>query len=140
MSVALKTFLQSCRKVRAGGLLAILLEELANSLDEPPEALDAMPSGVRRAAEKVLGGQSGIEIDYFANELITTGYLHNHARMWFAAIWFTSSRRQRSGLSHQHLLDGDPAQTRSRGDGSRGATRQGKLPRSFVELKTVYRP
>ena len=52
------------------------------------EALDAMPSGVRRAAEKVLGGQSGIEIfDYFANELITTGYLHNHARMWFAAIW-----------------------------------------------------
>lgn len=77
------------------------------------EALDAMPSGVRRAAEKVLGGQSGIEIfDYFANELITTGYLHNHARMWFAAIWvheFKLPWQLGADFFHQHLLDGDPA-------------------------------
>ena len=52
------------------------------------EDLTEFGSGARRAADKVLGGHSGIEIfDYFANELISTGYLHNHARMWFAAIW-----------------------------------------------------
>jgi deoxyribodipyrimidine photo-lyase len=33
-------------------------------------------------------GRTGIEcFDAWANELITTGYLHNHARMWFASIW-----------------------------------------------------
>ena len=41
----------------------------------------------RRVAE-IEEGRSGVEImDYFADELRTTGYLHNHARMWFAGFW-----------------------------------------------------
>jgi deoxyribodipyrimidine photo-lyase len=51
-------------------------------------------------------------IDEFAHQLIQTGYLHNHARMWFAA-WLVHWRRVRwqTGARWflQHLLDGDPA-------------------------------
>ena len=51
-------------------------------------------------------------IDHFARELLDTGYLHNHARMWFAAWWV-----HQAGLPWEwgaaffmsHLLDGDPA-------------------------------
>ena len=51
-------------------------------------------------------------IDGFARELTDTGYLHNHARMWFAA-YVTHWRRIRwqAGARWflEHLLDGDPA-------------------------------
>ncbi len=77
------------------------------------EDLTELGSGARRAAGKVLGGQSGFEIfDYFADELISTGYLHNHARMWFAAIWiheFKLPWQLGADFFHQHLIDGDPA-------------------------------
>ncbi|MEO1191361.1 MAG: FAD-binding domain-containing protein [Pseudomonadota bacterium] len=45
-------------------------------------------------------------------ELLETGYLHNHARMWFASIWiFTLGLPWRLGADffYRHLLDGDPA-------------------------------
>jgi deoxyribodipyrimidine photo-lyase len=51
-------------------------------------------------------------IDYFANELVTTGYLHNHARMWFAAWWVHEARlpwQSGAAFFFRHLLDGDPA-------------------------------
>jgi deoxyribodipyrimidine photo-lyase len=51
-------------------------------------------------------------IDHFANELITTGYLHNHARMWFAAWWVHEARlpwQSGGAFFFRHLLDGDPA-------------------------------
>lgn len=36
----------------------------------------------------VASGKSGVAImDHFAGELMETGYLHNHARMWWAAFW-----------------------------------------------------
>ncbi|MGA1344294.1 MAG: FAD-binding domain-containing protein [Hyphomonas sp.] len=41
-----------------------------------------------------------------------TGYLHNHARMWFASIWIFSLRlpwRLGADFFYRHLLDGDPA-------------------------------
>ena len=41
-----------------------------------------------------------------------TGYLHNHARMWFASIWiFSLGLPWRIGADHfyRHLLDGDAA-------------------------------
>ncbi len=67
-----------------------------------PEAL--------RAAE---AGETGIAcFDAWARELETTGYLHNHARMWFASIWiFTLGLPWRLGadLFLRRLLDGDPA-------------------------------
>lgn len=58
-------------------------------------------------------GRSGIDcFDHWADELIETGYLHNHARMWFASIWiFTLKLPWRLGADffHRHLIDGDAA-------------------------------
>ncbi len=58
-------------------------------------------------------GQTGIEcFDAWMAELTTTGYLHNHARMWAASIWiFTLGLPWEAGadLFMRHLLDGDPA-------------------------------
>jgi len=48
----------------------------------------------------------------FAAELTTTGWLHNHARMWLAAYVVHWRRvRWQAGARWflQHLLDGDPA-------------------------------
>jgi deoxyribodipyrimidine photo-lyase len=58
-------------------------------------------------------GQTGIAcFDGCVNELIETGYLHNHTRMWFASIWvFTLGLPWQLGADffYRHLLDGDPA-------------------------------
>ena len=58
-------------------------------------------------------GASGLAcIDAFVSELKTTGYLHNHARLWFAA-YLTHWRRVKWQVGARffltHLLDGDPA-------------------------------
>jgi len=48
----------------------------------------------------------------FARELIETGYLHNHARMWFAGYWVHTLKRPwelGADFFYQHLLDADPA-------------------------------
>lgn len=59
------------------------------------------------------GGQTGIEcFDAWVDQLVTTGWLHNHARMWFASIWvFTLELPWQLGAAFflEHLLDGDPA-------------------------------
>ncbi|MFN9717668.1 MAG: FAD-binding domain-containing protein [Planctomycetota bacterium] len=55
------------------------------------------------------------DLAYFnawCEELTTTGYLHNHVRMWFASIWiFTLNLPWELGARFflNHLLDGDPA-------------------------------
>jgi deoxyribodipyrimidine photo-lyase len=58
-------------------------------------------------------GETGIEpFDLWLEELTDSGYLHNHARMWFASIWiFTLDLPWTLGadLFLRHLLDGDPA-------------------------------
>jgi deoxyribodipyrimidine photo-lyase len=60
-----------------------------------------------------LAGKTGIAgFDAWAQELVATGYLHNHARMWFASIWiFTLKLPWELGASffYEHLLDGDVA-------------------------------
>ena len=51
-------------------------------------------------------------IDSFSQELRSTGYLHNHMRMWLAAYIVHWRRiRWQAGAEWflQHLLDGDPA-------------------------------
>lgn len=62
---------------------------------------------------KAIAGETGIEcFDHWARELVETGYLHNHARMWFASIWiFTLKLPWQLGADFflHHLLDGDPA-------------------------------
>lgn len=58
-------------------------------------------------------GRTGIEcFDAWARELVETGTLHNHARMWFASIWtFTLRLPWVLGADFflRHLRDGDAA-------------------------------
>ena len=61
----------------------------------------------------IRAGQTGLAcMDAFAAELVRTGWLHNHARMWLAAYVVHWRRvRWQAGARWflQHLLDGDPA-------------------------------
>ena len=70
-------------------------------------------SGLRARWEDACKGETGIAcFDHWAQELVRTGYLHNHARMWFASIWvFTLNLPWQTGADFflRHLLDGDPA-------------------------------
>lgn len=58
-------------------------------------------------------GYTGIDgFDDWVRELRTTGYLHNHVRMWLASIWiFTLKLPWALGADFflRHLLDADPA-------------------------------
>ena len=62
---------------------------------------------------KAINGQTGINcFDNWVNELSEYGYLHNHARMWFASIWiFTLNLPWELGADffYRNLLDADPA-------------------------------
>ena len=73
----------------------------------------ATEQGLRRTWEAACRGNTGIEgFDHWAHELVTTGYLHNHARMWFASVWiFTLHLPWELGADFflRHLIDGDPA-------------------------------
>ncbi len=68
---------------------------------------------LRRDVDRAIAGQTGLAcFDAWAEELVETGYLHNHARMWFASIWiFTLGLPWRLGadIFLRHLLDGDAA-------------------------------
>lgn len=70
-------------------------------------------AGLRTAYSQAVEGRTGIEaFDVWAKELVETGYLHNHARMWFASIWiFTLKLDWRLGADFflRHLMDGDAA-------------------------------
>lgn len=65
--------------------------------------------GFRAAVE----GRTGLSFfDDWVRELRETGYLHNHARMWFASVWiFTLQLPWQLGAEfmYRYLLDGDPA-------------------------------
>lgn len=70
-------------------------------------------SGLARALAEAESGRTGIDcFDDWSQELIATGYLHNHVRMWFASIWiFTLRLPWTLGADFflRHLLDADPA-------------------------------
>ncbi|MDB9476382.1 FAD-binding domain-containing protein [Dolichospermum circinale] len=63
--------------------------------------------------EDITTGTTGLVcIDSFSQELRTTGYLHNHIRMWLAAYiihWRRVEWQTGAKWFLQHLLDGDPA-------------------------------
>ncbi|WP_296640306.1 FAD-binding domain-containing protein [Roseinatronobacter sp.] len=68
---------------------------------------------LRAQVQAATEGRTGLDcFDAWATELVDTGYLHNHARMWFASIWiFTFGLPWRLGADFflRNLLDGDPA-------------------------------
>ena len=80
--------------------------------DDALAALDRN-AGLRTAYSQAVEGRTGIAaFDVWAAELAATGYLHNHARMWFASIWiFTLKLDWRLGadLFLRHLMDADAA-------------------------------
>lgn len=67
----------------------------------------------RKIYTQTTQGDSGTPcMDIWAQELVQNGYLHNHARMWFASIWVLSLGlpwRLGADFFMQHLLDGDAA-------------------------------
>jgi deoxyribodipyrimidine photo-lyase len=83
--------------------------------EDREELKTGWPAGAYRAElpEDIRNGRTGLAcMDAFVGELRGTGYLHNHARMWFAAyvVHFRKVRWQAGALFFlSHLLDGDPA-------------------------------
>jgi deoxyribodipyrimidine photo-lyase len=70
-------------------------------------------SRLSKAINQAMRGATGIEcFDAWVDQLTTTGYLHNHTRMWFASIWiFTLNLPWARGADFfmQHLCDADAA-------------------------------
>jgi len=62
---------------------------------------------------RAVNGETGLEcFDTWVNELKTHGYIHNHARMWFASIWvffFDIPWQLGADFFYKNLLDADPA-------------------------------
>jgi deoxyribodipyrimidine photo-lyase len=77
--------------------------------DDLNRLLISTPVEYQRAIE----GRTGIDcFDAWARELKEFGYLHNHARMWFASIWIFTLRlpwQLGAKFFYDHLLDADPA-------------------------------
>ena len=75
--------------------------------------LEGQSGGWRRDYERALAGNTGIDcFDTWIGELSDHGYLHNHARMWFASIWIFTLRlpwQLGAALFWRELYDGDPA-------------------------------
>lgn len=73
-------------------------------------ALEYLQNGEYRAACE--GRTSLPFFNDWVRELIETGYLHNHTRMWFASVWIFTLRlpwQLGAAFMYHHLLDGDPA-------------------------------
>lgn len=72
-----------------------------------------MPPERLARAEAVMAGESGVPcMDAMAGELMETGYLHNHARMWWASFWIHVEQlpwELGADFFFRRLLDADPA-------------------------------
>jgi len=72
-----------------------------------------LPAETLARAEAVSSGRSGVAcMDKIARELIETGYLHNHARMWWASFWIHVEQlpwELGADFFFRYLLDADPA-------------------------------
>ena len=68
---------------------------------------------VRENYMSAINGETGIEcFDFWCEQLKSTGYLHNHVRMWFASIWvFTLKLPMELGADFfmLYLIDADAA-------------------------------
>ena len=91
-------------------------QELGDRIDDDQEEFKtghSASSYSRELPDDVRDGCTGLAcMDGFREELVSTGWLHNHARMWMAA-WLVHWRHVhwKAGADWflEHLLDGDPA-------------------------------
>lgn len=85
----------------------------SNFLAERDVARDALSADAAETLAQAEAGVTGIEgFDDWARELVATGWMHNHARMWFSSIWiFTLRLPWQLGADFflRHLVDADPA-------------------------------
>lgn len=76
---------------------------------EPPK----VPIGQRELPEDIINAATGLAcMDAFARELVETGYVHNHARMWFASYVVHHRKvdwRAAAQWYYGELIDGDRA-------------------------------
>lgn len=81
-------------------------------VDADLRALDT-DGALRNGYDEAVAGETGLAcFDAWARELVRHGYLHNHARMWFASIWvYTLGLPWALGADffYRHLMDGDAA-------------------------------
>lgn len=115
-SEAAEKFIQAIfRRSYWKGWLEMRPQIWADYRAETRDALTALAwSGKRlETYQRTMECRSGIDcMDAWVQELRDTGYLHLHARMWFASIWiFTLKLPWSLGANFfmRHLLDGDTA-------------------------------
>lgn len=76
-------------------------------------ARDSLSADAAKLLMQAETGATGIEgFDDWARELVETGWMHNHARMWFSSIWiFTLRLPWQLGADFflRQLVDADPA-------------------------------
>ena len=113
---AAEKFIQEvCWRTYWKGWLELRPSRWSEYKTELSQALSALgeDEALRRRYEAARDGQTGLEcFDAWMSELMQTGYLHNHARMWFASIWIYTLELPwvlGADLFLRHLIDGDPA-------------------------------
>ena len=91
-------------------------DELGDGIDDDQEPLKTghdPASYSRELPDDIRDGRTGLAcMDGFREELVSTGWLHNHARMWMAAYlvhWRRVHWKAGADWFLEHLLDGDPA-------------------------------
>ena len=90
--------------------------DLGDAINDSQEDLKtghAPESYARVLPDDIRTGSTGLAcMDGFQQELVETGWLHNHARMWMAAYvvhWRRVHWKAGADWFLEHLLDGDPA-------------------------------
>lgn len=89
-----------------------LWDSYRSGLAQDLARLEAEPA-LQAAHARAVSGATGIDaFDAWMRELQESGWLHNHARMWFASIWIFTLRLPwtlGADLFLRHLLDADAA-------------------------------
>ena len=102
-----------CWRTYWKGWLETHPEVWSNFLSGRDAARDALSADAAETLTQAEAGTTGIEgLDDWARELVKTGWMHNHARMWFSSIWiFTLRLPWQLGADFflRHLVDADPA-------------------------------
>ena len=105
--VAWRTYWKGWLELRPGTLERFNAERIA--LKAALERDRGLAARFARATD----GATGIAcFDAWVEELRSLGWIHNHARMWFASVWiFTLGLPWQLGADffYKHLLDADPA-------------------------------